>query len=83
MTTLVDTHERKVRAITSRAVYLARLKAGLTQQQLADLMGIYRSTLARIESGRHGITLQNAVRVADICGIQFTKLFKELDQIDL
>jgi transcriptional regulator with XRE-family HTH domain len=46
-------------------------------------MGIYRSTLARIESGRHGITLENAVKVADICGVPFLKLFKDIDKIEV
>ena len=78
-----DAYEKALRDIVSRSVYLARTRAGITQQEMADLMGTHRATLARIESGRHGITLANAVRVADICGVPFTRLYKEIDQIEL
>ena len=51
---------------------------GLTQAQLADRSGISRATLARLESGDGGITLESLLRVLRALGI-LDNLTKALD----
>jgi len=47
----------------------SRLRAGLTQQQLARKAGISQPALARIESGRVVPRLDTAQRILRACGI--------------
>lgn len=51
---------------------------GLTQAQLADRSGISRATLARLEGGEGGVTLETLLRVLRSLGILDT-LLKALD----
>jgi DNA-binding XRE family transcriptional regulator len=41
------------RATLARSIIQDRLKAGLTQRELAELAGIRAETLCRIETGKH------------------------------
>ena len=47
----------------------ARLRAGLTQRQLAGLAGVERVTLARIERGKHQGHIDTIVFLADALGL--------------
>jgi transcriptional regulator with XRE-family HTH domain len=51
---------------------------GLTQAQLADRAGVGRATLARLESGEGGATLESLLRVLRSLGI-LDSLSKALD----
>jgi transcriptional regulator with XRE-family HTH domain len=42
---------------------------GLTQVQLADRSGVGRATLARLESGEGGVTLESLLRILRALGI--------------
>lgn len=41
-----------------------RMEHGLTQQELADRVGTSYSQISRIESGRHGVSIDTLQRVA-------------------
>lgn len=47
----------------------ARLAKGLTQGQLADLIGRGQSDISRYESGEAGISVELAPKIADALGI--------------
>jgi transcriptional regulator with XRE-family HTH domain len=52
-----------------------RLRAGLTQHELAELSGVSRTLIASIETGqRSGITLDNALRLANVLGVSVETL---------
>jgi transcriptional regulator with XRE-family HTH domain len=53
-----------------RLVREARLRAGLTQRQLAAAAGLSQPTIARIESGATGATLSQVQRLVDACGLE-------------
>lgn len=53
------------------ALTSARVDRGLTQAQLAKLLGMHRSALARLESGDANPTLATLVRVAKALNISF------------
>ena len=45
-----------------------RLESGLTQQRVADIMGIAQQSVARIESGTHSPSLDMVERYAEAVG---------------
>ncbi|HEY5193276.1 MAG TPA: helix-turn-helix transcriptional regulator [Solirubrobacteraceae bacterium] len=51
---------------------------GLTQAQLADRAGVSRDTLARLEGGEGGVSLENLLRILRALGI-LDSLPKALD----
>lgn len=51
------------------AVRKARLSAGLSQRQLAELLGVGRTAICQLESGKHGLSEANLRRVAKALGI--------------
>src|SRR5262245_29446500 len=57
----------------------ARLRAGLTQQQLAERLGTSQSVIARWESGRARPTLANLERVVRACGFELELGIAEAD----
>ncbi|WP_027370886.1 helix-turn-helix domain-containing protein [Desulfovermiculus halophilus] len=46
----------------------ARAKAGLSQEQLAQRMGMKQTSVARIESGRHNPSMKTLQRYAEATG---------------
>jgi len=49
-------------------ILLARLKAGLTQHELADRLGVSQPTVAAYESGRRQPTLHTLMRMLGAAG---------------
>lgn len=47
----------------------ARTAAGITQQQLADMVGLSRSSVANIEGGRQAPLAEQVIQHADVLGI--------------
>lgn len=57
--------ESSINAQVSQIIYDARKQAGLTQQQLADLVGTTQSVIARLEDADYeGHSLSILVRIA-------------------
>ncbi len=55
-------------------VKFARMKKGLTQEQLADLMGIHLTYIAKIETGKINMSLGKILEIAKILKIDINKL---------
>ena len=53
-----------------------RKNAGLTQEKLAELIGIETSSLSGIESGRHFPSLLTAEKIAKTLNVQMKTLFE-------
>jgi putative transcriptional regulator len=58
-----------------KGLILARKKARLSQQQLADQLGVNRVTLARWELGDNDPSLATALRLGQILGKRVEQLF--------
>ena len=56
----------------ARAVILARSQRRWTQHQLAHHLGTTNTVVSRIESGRHGISLETLQRLAQVLDLKFT-----------
>ena len=48
---------------------------GLTQQALADLVGVSRQSIIAIESGRYAPSLELAIKIADVFECEIRELF--------
>lgn len=57
-----------------------RCASDLTQEQMADQIGISRQKYARIESGTNNITLEVLSQIAKILGVQVGDITKVLDE---
>ena len=55
----------------------ARLEKGLTQEQLARLIGTQRSNICRIESGTQNLSLDMMLRIADALGKDIRIMLEE------
>lgn len=55
---------------------IARVKAGLRQEELAELSGIHRVTIGRIEQGGN-TSLQTASRLARVLNVDETALWED------
>jgi len=52
-----------------------RLGRGLTQEQLADLVGVDRKTVIRAENGTHSINIDTVARFARSLNVPSSRLF--------
>ncbi|KIL51332.1 XRE family transcriptional regulator [Jeotgalibacillus alimentarius] len=52
-----------------------RARHGMTQQELADRMGITRQTIGLIEKGDYAPSVLLALKMADVFGIKVEDLF--------
>lgn len=64
-----------------KAVALQRRAVGLTQEELADLVGCDRKSINRLENGSHAITLDRLWPVADALHISIGELDQRARQI--
>ena len=59
--------EQRIRSEAARAIYDARIAAGLTQKQLADLVGTRQSVISRLEDAdydRHSLAMLDRIASA-------------------
>ena len=54
---------------------IARVQVGLTQQQLAEKIGITRQTISLIEKGKYNPTLKLCLSICDIVQKSLDELF--------
>ncbi len=54
---------------------LARIEVGLTQEQLAEQVGVTRQTIGLIEAGKYNPTLKLCLMLAKITGKNLNELF--------
>jgi transcriptional regulator with XRE-family HTH domain len=52
-----------------QALRVRRRRLGLTQQDVADLSGLARYTVGRVERGDAGVQLDTLTRIADAVGL--------------
>jgi transcriptional regulator with XRE-family HTH domain len=69
-------------AVLARRVRELRVKAGLTQRQLADLMSgagyrMHQTTIAKIESGERPVVVGEAIQLAGVLGVTLPALLTE------
>ena len=57
-----------------------RVKSGLSQQALADLLGWNQSIIAKIESVQRRLDIIELIRIADVVGFDAAKLLTDFQR---
>jgi putative transcriptional regulator len=57
-----------------------RMEKGMTQQELADLVGLDRTTITKIESGATP-SIDTAKKIASVLGFNWTRFFEDEDEL--
>lgn len=60
---------------TNSAMKDARLAAELSQQELADKVGVSRQTINSIEKGDYNPTIRLCIRICKVLGLTLNDLF--------
>lgn len=58
------------KALIASRLSIARQQAGLTQAQVATMMGMHRPTVTEIEAGRRAVTAYELVRFAEAYNVE-------------
>ena len=53
-----------------------RKRAGLTQERLAERVGLDARHLSRLETGKHFPTLDSLERIAEVLGVELAEFFQ-------
>lgn len=67
---------RKRQEIVSKLTQ-ARLEKGLSQAQLAEIVGMQRSNICRIENGGQNLSLDLLIKITDALGKDISVLLEE------
>jgi putative transcriptional regulator len=63
--------------VISNRIRELRFRSGeMTQQQLADLVGVSRQTVVALEKGRYNPSLELAMRIARVFGLTVEEVFR-------
>lgn len=66
---IVRAYQQKLGESVGKMYALARKERGLTQQEVAEISGVKRPNIARLEGGKHSPTVDMLARVADSMGM--------------
>jgi transcriptional regulator with XRE-family HTH domain len=76
----VNRRSNDVKAAFGAAMRKFRLKAGLSQEKLAELADIHRTYVGDVERGTRNIALENMRRISDALGMQLSELIREMEK---
>lgn len=71
----------KYRFVTKIKFY--REQRGITQQELADEMGVRRETIVNLEKGKYNPSLVLGMQIAKYFGVRVEDIFELADEQDL
>lgn len=63
-------------------IKLQRKNKKITQQELADHLGVRRETILHLEKDRHAITFENAIKISLFLGCSLDDLYEKEEQSD-
>ena len=66
---------KEIRTRKVESLLLLRTKMGLTQGEMANLLGISQATYSNKEAGRTPITVPEALKILEISGGKFEDIF--------
>lgn len=69
--------KRKEKILKNKRMKIARIEKDLSQEQLAELVGVTRQTIGMIESGKFNPSLQLCLSICRALGKTLDELFWE------
>jgi transcriptional regulator with XRE-family HTH domain len=72
--------EGDLQHIVGRNIRRLRRERGLSQEELADEIGVHRTFMGGVERGERNLTLQTLERLAQRLGVDPVSLLKEPDR---
>ena len=75
--------ERQILRAIGKNVKTARLKAGLTQECVAELVGVHWQTLSYLESGKFPFSIVTFVRLTHALDISANRLLDGVPEPDI
>lgn len=76
--------EKEKRAIIAARIREARNMAGLSQAQIAKMLGLHRPSISEIEAGNRNVSAEEISRLAEIYDVSVSWLLGEgAEKIDL
>lgn len=74
--------ERQITEVIGANVRKARLQANMTQECLAELIGIEWKSISYLENGRHSLLLTKLARIIQVLGVSPNQLFDGMPKPD-
>ena len=74
--------DRQILRVIGANVRKARLRADLTQECLAELIGAHWQTISRIESGRYPFSATKFVRISQALDVSANRLLEGMPALD-
>jgi transcriptional regulator with XRE-family HTH domain len=75
-----DTYAEHVTAELIKLFKEKRLEKGLSHQTLADMSGLNRSTISRVESGDRTPTITVCLKISKALGIKLSSLLDAIEE---
>lgn len=72
--------EGDLQRIVGRNIRRLRRERGLSQEELADEIGVHRTFMGGVERGERNLTLQTLERLAERLGVDPVNLLSEADR---
>lgn len=66
---------------TGERIKRLREQRGMTQEELADLVGVHQSKISHCETGARGISLDLAARIATALGVKVDELLPAVEVV--
>lgn len=67
-----------IKMIIGRRIAKERNKQNISQEQLAELAGIYRAYIGKVERGEVNLGICNTQKITKALGLKLEELFKNL-----
>ena len=67
------------RALLAANLQALRLKAGLSQEKLAEMGGLHRTYVSHVERQLANVTIDNVQKLADVLGVPVARLLALAD----
>jgi transcriptional regulator with XRE-family HTH domain len=74
--------DRQILRVVGSNIRRARLQANLTQECLAELVGVHWQSISYLENGRHALLLTKFARISQALDVSASRLFDGLPEPD-
>lgn len=74
----VNEEQRQINRLRGRRIREIRKKRHMTQERLAELVGLTKDAMSRVERGVNGTTVARLHKMAEVLGVDLTEFFRTI-----